>query len=142
MGHKHQDEQQGVEPTQGQVEQSVALGVAAADLPPDSEEMRKGHALLGRGARVNIARMLTVVLSNYDLTTNTYWGKVINANKAEADAPFKDGDYVPGLKRYPWTANPKDAFQFVLCGEDESVLVNIANQNIRDRQPTEVVSEG
>jgi hypothetical protein len=78
--------------------------------------------------------MLTVILSNWDEVNNTYWGKVVNANPAEGPTPFKDGDYISGLRQYPYTARPNYAFQFVLCGEDESVLVNIAHANIVARQ--------
>lgn len=116
--------------TQKDVDQSIASSVAAGELPPDSEEMKAGHSLLGRGVRINQARMLTVILSNYDLATDTYWGKVINANPAEGSSPFKDGDNVPGLRKYPYTVRPDYAFQFVMCGEDESVLVNIAHANL------------
>ena len=98
-------------------------------IPPDSEEMKKGHSLLGRGVRACLGRMQTVVLSNYDLVTDTYWGGVENANPAEGDEAFQDGQKVSGLRRYPYAARPDYAFQFVLPGEDESVLVNIAKDN-------------
>lgn len=143
MGHKHdRDAVQPTSPlnkpadppvpiTQENIDQAFASSIAAGELPPDSEAMKAGHALLGRGVRVNIARMQTVILSNYDLVTDTYWGKIINANRGEGPAPFQDGEYVPGLRRYPYAARPDYAFQFVLPGEDESVLVNIAHGNLR-----------
>lgn len=141
MGKQHNKEQSASEAatrpgppapaTQENVGQEVESGIAAGQMPPDSEEMKAGHALLGRGVRVNIARMQTVILSNYDEVTDTYWGKIVNANRAEGPTPFQDGEYVPGLRRYPYAAEPNYSFQFVLPGEDESVLINIAHNNIR-----------
>lgn len=129
---KHHDDT-AVTVTQDNINQSLAASAAVGHIPPDSEEMKAGHALLGRAARVSVARMLTVILSNFDIVTGTYWGKVMNANRAEAPVPFADGEYISGLKRYPWAENPKADFQFVLAGEDESVLVNLARDNAAAR---------
>jgi hypothetical protein len=120
--------------TQRDVDQAIDSSLAVGDLPPDTEAMKVAHSLLGRGVRVCLARMQTVFLSNYDFVSDTYSGKIINASSAEGPTPFQDGENVTGLRRYPCTERPDYKFQFIECGADESVLINIAHKNSAARQ--------
>ncbi len=134
MGHKHEDEQQ-AQPTQANVEQAVASGIAAGELPPQSLEQRDGQRLCGKAVRMLVgAHMETVFLTDYDASSNSYHGIAIrnfSMNTGENPPVF---EAVHGARPYPTTDRPNYAWQFIAAGDDESVLINIAHDNLAERE--------
>jgi len=137
QGHKDKHQDETLPPTQEQVEGSVAAGVAAGNLPPQSDEQKAGQALCGEAVRMLIGgHMTTVFLTDFDLSSNSYHGVAIRSF-AMADEKVPVIEAVHGARPYPTTDRPNYAFQFVAPGDDESLLINIAHKNLVDRQPHE-----
>lgn len=93
------------------------------------------------------------LLVNYDESNDTYTGVIFpkndkftqffeNLGKGEfaAGTPINVGVVlrIPGLRRYPYVERPNYPFQFVLAGEDHSVLTNIAAANYAEHQATHI----
>lgn len=132
MGKHHQDES--TPPTQSQVEGAVATGVAAGELPPQSDEQKAGQALCGKPVRMFIGgHMMTVRLTDFDLSSNSYHG-IGERAFAMADEKLPVVEVVHGARAYPTSDRPDYAWQFVEPGADESVLINIAHNNLVSRQ--------
>lgn len=99
-------------------------------LPPQSDELRKGQSLLGSHVRASIGgHMLTIELTDYDVSNNTYFGLAVRCRSIDSSEQVPVFHAVKGLRPYPYDLSPKADFQFVLPGEDESVLINIAQAN-------------
>lgn len=102
-------------------------------------------AFLGTAVRCVVNGVVdTVHIDNYDSSNDTYIGicfteeksiikTFLNAGKGALGAgpdvvislPLK----VKGLRRYPFAARPNADFQYVLPGEDEQPLIDIATAN-------------
>ncbi len=137
MGKHHQDE--APQPTQEQVEGSVAAGIAAGLQPPQGQEELDKQSILGERVRVfSGGHMVTVELTDYH--NGMYYGlakRCFSMNTGEKPPIF---EALEGLARYP-DSRRDVIYQWVKPGEDENVLRNIATQGVIDRQPTEVVSD-
>lgn len=115
-------------------------------LPPQSGDQLAGQALLGRSVRALVAgRMQTILLTDFDLSSGSYWGVAIRTNPGEDEAESLTGvpnfpkfTAVSGLRCYPFNERPDYAWQFVFPGVDESVLINIAAANMPQAQPAPV----
>lgn len=116
-------------------------------LPPQSDQLRAGQALLGRSVRALIdGRMQTIYLTEFDGSNGTYWGVAMRTNPAEdaavssaTGAPnFPKFTPVSGLRPYPYAERPGYSFQFVRPGDDEAVLINIAATNMPQARETAV----
>lgn len=75
-------------------------------------------------------RMQTVFLTDFDPNDETFHGFAARSFDAQGQQlPILTP--VHGLRPYPYNERPDYSFQFVICGEDESVLLDIANRNSR-----------
>jgi len=87
--------------------------------------------LLGQPVRACLeGHMVTVFITDYDPSSDSYNGEShrnYSMNTGENPPIVKS---VPGLRPYPYTERPDYAFQFVRPGEDESVLLAIAQNNV------------
>lgn len=133
MGHKHHDDQP-VEVTQADVDQAITSSIAAGPLPEQSAEQLAGQALCGKPVRMLVgAHMETVILTDFDIASNSYHGTAIRSFSMEAGEKVPIIEAVHGARPYPTTDRPNYSFQFVHPGDDESVLINIAQSNIANR---------
>jgi hypothetical protein len=108
---------------------------ATKPLPPQPPELLAGQVLLGKPVRAMIGgHMSTIFLTDYEADSETYDGLLIRCRSMDTNDKTPDLKAVTGLRAYPYTARPDYAFQFILPGEDESVLINIANASIAMRQ--------
>jgi len=142
LGERHHQDSQAVGPQVDPVTEDERLFVdqemVEEALKPHSllstqpEDVRKGQSKLGQVVRAFAdGRMQTVLLTEYDPTSNSYWGVAIRVNPAEDPAnEFPKFTPVSGLRAYPYEERLNYAWQFVKPGEDESVLINIAEQNM------------
>jgi len=97
---------------------------------PFTGEQKSPLALLGKAVRASIGgHMATIILTDYDLSDATYDGLLIRNRSMNSTDVVPHFEAVHGLRPYPYAARPNYAFQFVLPGEDESVLINIAQAN-------------
>lgn len=91
-------------------------------------------ALLGSPVRAHIGgHMATVFLTDYEQASDSYWGEA-HRNRKTGDEKTPVVESVRGLRPYPYTSRPDYAFQFVLPGEDEQPLLDIAQGNVRPGQ--------
>lgn len=120
--------------TQADVDKAIQSGVAAGRLDTQPNDLRAGQSLCGRAVRMMVgAHMETVFLTDFDLSSNSYHGLAVRSfsmNTGENPPIF---EAVHGARQYPTTERPAYAFQFVFPGEDESVLINIAHDNLVQR---------
>lgn len=129
--HKHDDDSV-PQPSQAQVDEALQ---PHAELPPQSSELKLAQALLGQPVRALVgAHMTTVFLT--DVEGDSYHGLAVRCRSFDAKDFVPDFEAVHGLRRYPTLDRPNYAFQFVLPGEDEAPLVNIANRYLQAHAQT------
>lgn len=114
-------------------------------LPPMDGVLLLKLAELGNRVRMLIGgRMMTVELTDYEIDSDTYDGEAHSNRKLDQESLPIVRD-VHGIVFYPHPTRPDYAFQAVRPGQDESVLINIANASIATRQaarePVNEVSE-
>lgn len=103
-------------------------------LPPMDAAILLKHKELGGDVRMLVGgRMMTVRLTDYEADSDTYDGSGESNRKLDQETLPIVRD-VHGIVFFPHPTRPDYAFQCVRCGEDESVLINIANASIADRQ--------
>lgn len=129
MKHKHDENSVNTQPitvTPAQINE--ALG-PHPDLPPQSEELKRIQSLFGTPVRaVTGPRVETVILTDFD--GGKYNGAAIRVGKTlDTNDPIISVAPVIGLSRYPDETRPNEIFQYVLPGEDEAPLINIAEHN-------------
>lgn len=91
--------------------------------------MHEKLALLGTAVRALIGgHMSTVFLTDYDSSSDSYWGEA-HRNFAMGDKALPVVISIRGLRPYPYIQRPDYAFQFVLPGENEQPLLDIAAKN-------------
>jgi hypothetical protein len=99
-------------------------------LPPQGEDLKAAQALLGLPVRACVGgHMATVFLTDYDIESVSYHGLLVRNRSMNTDNVVPHLEAVHGLRAYPYSARPDYAFQFVKPGDDESVLINIAQKN-------------
>lgn len=99
-------------------------------LPRQSNELLKGQARLGERVRASIGgHMVTIFLTDFDVSNGTYFGLAVRCRSMDSSEQVPVFHAVKGLRPYPYEASPNADFQFVLPGENESVLINIAQAN-------------
>lgn len=124
-----QGKQQRSEPTQKDIDQALQ---PQQPLAPQPAGMRAGQSLLGKAVRALIGgRMQTILLTDYDQSSDSYWGEAVRCNPGEGDEKVPIHTAVSGLRPYPYADRPDYSFQFVEPGADESVLINIAAGLVR-----------
>ena len=72
--------------------------------------------------------MTTILLTDYDEVTDSYSGEGHRNITASGLETLPVVTSVHGFRRYPYEARPDYAFQFVLIGEDEQPLRDLAGQ--------------
>lgn len=102
--------------------------------------MNEKLKILGQAVRaVAYSRVSTVWLSDYEASNDTYNGFAVTVGKSLGGTdPKLQQRGVKGLRPYPYAANPKADFQFIMPGEDESPLNDIALASTPGQQPSGV----
>lgn len=99
-------------------------------LAPFTKEQLTALSILGLAVRACIGgHMATVFLTDYDESNGTYDGLLVRNRSMNTSDTVPHLEAVHGLRAYPYEARPDYAFQFVHPGNDESVLINIAQAN-------------
>jgi len=114
------------------------------ELPPQPKELKDAQALLGKPVRASIkSHQMTVFLTEYDESNQTYSGIGIRNVSMNAGDTLPHFESVQGLRRYPYAERPDYAFQFVTPGEDEAPIINIAQKNsVRPRGGEQAGDQG
>lgn len=113
-----------------------------APLPSMNGALLLKLAELGNRVRVLIGgRMMTVELTDYEVDSDTYDGEAHSNRKMDQESLPIVRD-VHGIVFFPHPTRPDYAFQCVRPGQDESVLINIANASIAARQATREPESG
>jgi hypothetical protein len=87
--------------------------------------------LLGQPVRMQLeGHLTTVFLTDYDESSDSYYGESHRNFSMNMGEKLPVVNPVRGLRPYPYTFRPNYAFQFVLPGEDEQVLIDIAQGNV------------
>lgn len=85
---------------------------------------------LGKAVRVQVkGRVLTAWLTDYDESSDSYWGFAVTTRELDVDFPPVEFLPLRGLRQYPYKERPDYAFQFVFPGEDEGGIRGIAATN-------------
>lgn len=124
------------QPTPSGVERITPEFASANQTVPFLDEQKAKLALLGLTVRASIGgHMATIILTDYDLSNETYDGLLIRNRSLNTTDTVPHFEAVHGLRAYPFKDRQDYAFQFVRPGDDESVLINIAlNNAARQRQ--------
>lgn len=97
----------------------------------NTPEVLQKLKLIGTMVRMQIrGHRTSVLITDYDSVKDVYHGEAhrnYSMNTGEkTPVVFTVNNIVP----FPYTKRPDYAFQFVLCGEDEQPLIDIANGNV------------
>jgi hypothetical protein len=100
-------------------------------MPSDRPEVLEKLRMLGRWVRAQIGgHRVSVVLTDYDESSDSYHGEAHRNYSMNTGEQTPVVESVHGLRPYPYSARPDYAFQFVLPGEDEQPLIDIAQRNV------------
>lgn len=155
MGHKHSQPQ----PIESTDKPSTPAAVIPAEslprvilppegeLPPQPAHLLSGIQRIGDHPHVRCVvggRVMTVELTDYDETNDTLSGVAKTVVHLDSGEPDVVTHAIRGLRPYPQPLRGDRAvdFQYVLCGQDESPLLNIANANAHAAQPSSGVAIG
>lgn len=102
-------------------------------MPSDTPDVLEKLKKLGQCVRMQLAgHRVTVLLTDYDLSSDTYHGEAHRNYSMNTDEKTPVVESVHGIRFYPYDARPNYAFQCVPCGEDEQPLIDIARGNMTD----------
>jgi hypothetical protein len=107
--------------------------------------------LLGQLVRGMVGgRMMTILLTDYDVSSDSYDGVAITLKQLDSNSStlteqigqLLHGDVLirpaRGYRQFPYTTRPDYVKQFVLVGEDEQPLIDLAQADVDKNHPNAV----
>lgn len=127
---KERKHQQPPAPGFEKVPANVPRPTEATPLPGQPEELLLAQSWLGHPVRASIGgHMATIFLTDFDIESQSYHGLLVRNRSMDVADKVPHFEAVHGLRPYPYAERPDYAFQFITPGQDESILINIAQAN-------------